>query len=270
MVKKLFKHEFLAMGRLTLPVLAGILGVGTLTRLIYVFESDNVFFNIVGVSAFIMLFMGILAGGVLCTVFGITRFYKNLFCSEGYLSFTLPVTATQHLIVKLVTAVSCSLATLLTGVLSVMIAFSGDALVEIFKAIGYLFGNFAAYYGMGNSILYIIEFALLLIVAEIFSFLLFYFCLTVGQTARKARIGKAIGVFFIIYGITQVLSTILIALTIALEDTPLMLSIVRFLLDEPAAFMHTTNCIVLAVYCVISVVFFFVCRHIMTKKLNVE
>ena len=266
MVKKLFKHEFLAMGRLILPLIIGILGIGTLTRLIYLFESDTVIFNIVGISAFILLFIGIIASLVLCTVFGIIRFYKNLFCSEGYLSFTLPVTPTQHLVVKLLTAVTCFILIVTAGFASLCIAFSGEALVEIFKAIGFILNGFADCIGTTNTILYIVEFLLLLLLSVFYMYLLFYTCITIGQTAKKGRIGKAIATYFIYYGITQVVGTTFVIINALLGNK----GIAGFAEAEPELFIHTFFCVEIAVISVLSLVFFLISRHIMNKRLNIE
>ena len=261
MVKKLFKHEFLAMGRLILPLIIGILGIGTLTRLIYLFESDTVIFNIVGISAFILLFIGIIASLVLCTVFGIIRF-----CSEGYLSFTLPVTPTQHLVVKLLTAVTCFILIVTAGFASLCIAFSGEALVEIFKAIGFILNGFADCIGTTNTILYIVEFLLLLLLSVFYMYLLFYTCITIGQTAKKGRIGKAIATYFIYYGITQVVGTTFVIINALLGNK----GIAGFAEAEPELFIHTFFCVEIAVISVLSLVFFLISRHIMNKRLNIE
>lgn len=267
MVKKLFKHEFLAMGRLILPLIIGILGIGTLTRLIYLFESDTLIFNIVGISAFVLLFIGILSSLVLCTVFGIIRFYKNLFSSEGYLSFTLPVTPTQHLVVKLLTAVTCFILTVIASFASLCIAFSGEALVEIFKAIGFIFNSINEYViGASDTTLYIVEFILLLLFSVFYMFLLFYTCITIGQTAKKGRIGKAIATYFIYYGITQVVGTVLIIVNALLGDK----GILTFAINNPELFVHAFFCAEIAVISVLSLVFFLISRHIMNKKLNIE
>ena len=54
----------------------------------------------------------------LAVVLGVIRFYKNLFTKEGYLTFTLPVTSTQHILVKSTTAVLVQIVSIIAIMLS--------------------------------------------------------------------------------------------------------------------------------------------------------
>ena len=55
MVKKLFKHEFIAYMRALLPMHLIMLGVAALTRFVYFFENESTSFMIVGRSSIIAL-----------------------------------------------------------------------------------------------------------------------------------------------------------------------------------------------------------------------
>jgi len=91
-----------------------------------------------------------------------------------------------------------------------------------------------------------------------------YFCITIGQTAKKNRILKAFGVFFICFIIVQIaLSTLY--LTVFVTDEFKRWSIAHMLL-----FNHISVCSIIVINSIASVIFWFVTQAIMTKKLNLE
>jgi hypothetical protein len=162
MVKKLFKHEFLAYMRALLPMHLIMLGIAALTRFVYIFEEDSTMFNIIGTSSVIALVVSCLVCLVLSGVNIITRFYKNMFTHEGYLSFTLPVTVEQHIFVKLVTGVAIIFANILFIIVGVCIATAGELTVEIFKAMFWLLGKAGEEIG-GHFWLFLLELLVLFI-----------------------------------------------------------------------------------------------------------
>ena len=120
MVKKLFKHEIFALWRLMAPIWGVLFGVSILGRFIQLFEQETVAYDIVSGSAIFFYIVALLACLVCPFVFAITRFYRNLFKGEGYLTLTLPVTTDQHILVKLVVAVLTELTTLVAAAISVV------------------------------------------------------------------------------------------------------------------------------------------------------
>ena len=120
MVKKLFKHEMHAVWRLMIPIWCVLCGVSILGRFIQLFEQESVAYNIINGSA-IFFYVVSLGACVVCPfVFAVTRFHRNLFSGEGYLSFTLPVTNHQHILVKLAVAVITQVVTLVAAACSVV------------------------------------------------------------------------------------------------------------------------------------------------------
>ena len=130
MVKKLFKHEILSYMRLWVPTQIILLAVAFFMRILLFFESDQAIFNIVFGSSVFVYVVACLASMGITFVFGIIRFYKNLFTHEGYLTFTLPVSARAHIFVKLITATLFGVFTDLVIIFSGIIITSGRPLVE--------------------------------------------------------------------------------------------------------------------------------------------
>ena len=107
MLGKLIKYEFRSTAIFFLPIYAALIIISALTSALYrlseSFNSD--FFNFslaASVSIYVLFAMGL---AVTTFVIIIIRFYKNLLGNEGYLMFTLPVSAEQNILAKLIPAV---------------------------------------------------------------------------------------------------------------------------------------------------------------------
>lgn len=272
MVKKLIKHEFVYYVRtlgLALPI---VLLMGIMTRLFHLFRNGSVINEIAAYSSTAMFIIASIALIVLSTVISVVRFYKNMYSSEGYLTFTLPVTNHQHLLVKLGAAMVCQAACLLTVFLATAIAsFEVPEGSNIFKTVRYLFEQLFWGCGTANAIFYIIEGILLLFLGSAFGFLLYYACITVGQTAKKNRILMAVGAYFIYYVATQVVSTVLVMLaTVVGLSGGFFTSIIDWLAEHPMETMHIYMTVCVVIYAVLTVAAYIVTHRIMTKKLNLE
>ena len=269
MVKKLFKHEFLAWLRI-LPLIYGIvLVIAAMNRLILCFETNTVYYTIIQVSGILMYVIGLLVCFAAPIVFGVTRFYKNLFTGEGYLSFTLPVSNTTHLWVKPITALCFSVASLLVGLLTVPIITAGDVFHEICLAAAYLLKHIPENM-VGHLIGWAAEFIVLLIIALLYAHLLLNCCVSIGQLARKNRVLAAVGAYFGYYVITQIFGTFLVILMVALENTQLLRDISQFIMDKPNEFIHIMFCSFILFYGLICAAFFLISRFVIRKRLNLE
>lgn len=270
MVKKLFKHEWIAYARTLLPFEAVLVGIAIITRFVQFFENDSVAYAIVNGSSIIMLCIAAVVCLVLALVFGITRFYRNLFTNEGYLSFTLPVTPAQHILVKLVVSTVTTLVTVLVIVLSGAIATAGDMFAEIVKAIAYMAQQYFRLTGGVNGAFYIVEALLVLIAGVACEYLLFYGCIALGQTAKKNRVLMSVGVYLIYYVICQVLGTIFIILITVFGRYLPFEQIEAFLTAHISTAVHLGMGIALLIELALCTLYFFVTHHILRKKLNLE
>ncbi len=269
MVKKLLKYEFFAYIRTLFPMQLILLGIALLCRFIQFFEADNTPYNIVFISSVVVLVVSSIVCVVMTMIFGITRFYKNLFSTEGYLSFTLPVTPAQHLFSKSVMLITFTVITFITILLGVFIATAGDVLLEIFKAVGYLLKEFFKATKV-HGIFYVIEAIIAVITIFVYQTIMFYSCITIGQTAKKNRILAAFGVYFIYYFITQILGTIFILTISWLDSSGLLREIGYFVSNHPYAFVHIFFCAFIILFALLSAVFYFISHRIMKNKLNLE
>ncbi len=64
-----------------------------------------ILWDVSGLGSLILLYLGVLIIGIMCVYICVQYFRSNLFGSEGYLMFTLPVSTTQLITSKLITTV---------------------------------------------------------------------------------------------------------------------------------------------------------------------
>ena len=265
MVKKLFKHEFRSYWRILIPVWCVLLGIAVFGRLLFLLESDTVIYDIVSGSSIFFYVLSVIVALVFPLVLAVIRFYKNLFTGEGYLTLTLPVTTGQHIRVKVVTAVTVQLATLLVVLLSAAVFTVGEVLVEVCKAIGYIFSHLAPL-TKGHLVFYALEFILLLVVAWFAEFLLYDTCIAIGQLFKKNRVLAAVGVYFGLYMITQVVGTIGVTISAFLDWE----AIGELIAKHWIWFVHLVLCGGLVLCAILAVVYYIITHHIVCKRLNLE
>ena len=271
MVKKLLKHEFIYYFRTFSIFVPIVLIVAAMTRVFFLFDTSNPIVSIVAFSSSLLLYLACMALLLMATVVCIVRFYKNMYATEGYLTLTLPVSHTQHILVKLISAIAVQAIAVLTVFAAVCIALAGQSLGLLFEGFGALFADIAKLIGGGNLAGYIIEFVLLIIVCSAESMLLFYGCITVGQMAKKNRVLMAFVSFFVYYLGSQIVGTILLIIFYILgRTTTLPAQLLAWAVENLAAAMHLYLCGMLLICAGLGVLFFFITRSIMKKKLNLE
>ncbi len=269
MVKKLFKEEMLSYTRNLTPIRLILIGIALLTRFIQFFENESIAYDITFGSSVVVLVIAILVCLVMSVVICIRRFYSNLFTNEGYLTFTLPVNNDQIIISKLLGNLVQSFLTDITVVVSVMIATAGEVLVELFKAAGFLLEHYFTALKVDGAF-YIFEFILLIIVSLISSFLLFYACITLGQTAKKHRVLAAVGIYFGYYYACQILGTIFTIVFATYYEFFNFEPIINFISENPRASLHIGLVVMIILQAIIAFVYYIITRFVLKKKLNLE
>ena len=269
MVKKLFKHEFISYGRIMAIVYAIVLTVAAATRILLSFESDSVAFDIIGVMCVFVYVVSFITAIVFAFALHIIRFYRHLFTAEGYLTFTLPVTTNQHILVKAVTAVCVQLITWLVLAISFCIVMAGEPLVEMIQDMGKLFTDMYQHLGI-HSILYGMELLILLVMSAFSGALLYYTYISIGQLFSKNRILAAVGAYFVHYIITQIfftVFTIILSMNLSIEVLDAF-SVWATL--HPYATIHIALLGGLASFTIFSLIEFLIIKKIISKKLNLE
>jgi len=256
-----------------LPIDVILLIIAAVARIIQFFESDTVAYGIIFWSSLIAVFVGIMACMFMSVIVAIIRFYKNLFTAEGYLTFTLPITPAQHILIKLLGAIIFQLIAIFTALLALVILSAGDVLIEVIKAAVYLisrFFNSVPAEIAAHVVLYGIEMLILTAVSAVFTMLVYYTCISIGQMARKNRVFMAVLTFFGYYLLVQILSTVLMVVFTVLELAGVLEPIFTFFQNHTFASFHIIFCTGIAVNAGMSALLFFINKKIITKKLNLE
>ena len=269
MVKKLYKHEMLYYIRSLLPVYLILFGVALLGRFIEFFEADTTAYSILRGSSIFMLTIAILATLGLSFVFVIVRFYKNMYTGEGYLTLTLPVKPSSHLLVKCTSAVLVNVISVIASVLSVCIFTVGEWLNEIIKAVGYVLNQLVEIAG-GHFVFYCLEIIPVCLATTISSVLMYYMCISLGQLFRKNRVLAAVGVYFGLYTFYQVLTTIVSTVYTISAFTWMEELLASWTRENYLVAVHIIFLVDIIGCVIISLVYFLISRYVLTKKLNLE
>ena len=268
MVKKLYRYEFISMFRTLGLFYAVLLGISILGRVIQFFESDTVAYLIIFRSTLVFFVIGCIVLLVMTFIMVIKRFYSNLYSNEGYISFLLPVTKAQHIRVKLITALIFTAISMLVCLGTSFIMMGLDLTGEVFKAAGYVLGEFIDVFGAGHFVLYLLECIVLAVLFGSASYMKLYSCLSIGQLAKKKRILAAVGVYYGYYVIGQVLSTVLL-LVVSLNPW-LPEWVLSWLQTNATAALHIWLLTLIFIECLLFVLFTVLTYLPMKKKLNLE
>ncbi len=284
MLKKLIKHEWEATRRILLPLnltIVLITVVGCFFLCTDILQLDNSLPLVILLIVFYALSMIVLTFAAY--IYLMVRFYRNLFTSEGYLMFTLPVTRTQLLNSKLIVAFLWNCFNILLTVVSIFaISFSSSyyALVHDSATDGnaFLSGLVTAVSGgtqttasiqdvFGYSLpTLIVVCCITLIVSSFFSLTMGYLAITLGQLMERHKLIASIGFYIAFYIVIQVLSSILMIVInlntlLGAESDPLALTRSIY-----GSLLPATNIFNL----ILGVIFYFITRLILGKKVNLE
>ena len=143
MFGKLMKYELRGCMRIFLPLWGAVLALALYTGLTAGFEPKvsgfliDLIVHILPGIALVGLSFGMF---VVALVLIIRRFYSGLLGEGGVLAFSLPVTVTEHIFSKLLTAlimtVGCVLAGMLASVLAVIVRGYGSEVMSFLQQAG--------------------------------------------------------------------------------------------------------------------------------------
>jgi hypothetical protein len=195
----------------------------------------------------------------------VMRFYKML-GDEGYLYFTLPATANQHILSKLIVAAIWNIcSTLLVG-LSVLIVIGRH---DVFTKISG-FWEYAADMGLNPGI-WLIRIAITIVIMVVTSIIEFYTAISIGPHITKSRIGGSIIAYIIIYVATQIIGIIgsiimLLQMQMPIDGDIYLNDISAISAANSVASGYFVLIVVMDL--VIAVPCYLVTHHMLSKKLN--
>lgn len=217
MLKKLIAQEWKTFWKLPAILnlcVAALTGLGTLMLTVSFRETATDFLKMIALSIFIFYFLSIF-----CVSFGIVvytgmRFYKTLYSDEGYLSFTLPVTPKQHLISKLAVATIWNLISSIVifasvwPLLTALEKATGEPMPDMRETFLQMGEILEKTFGINMGIIIFLS-IVVCVLSTVFSILMIYSSVTLGQTFKKHKIMGAILFYIAEYMILQMLSSFL-------------------------------------------------------------
>ncbi|MBQ8123792.1 MAG: hypothetical protein IJ170_10905 [Ruminococcus sp.] len=139
MLVKLIKHEYIYLAKTFTPIYIIFLISAILVRLFagidMDFDDNALSYTLVAVVFCVTMIFGGLCGimAFLTVIDNVRRFKKNMFSDEGYLTNTLPVTATEHIVAKLIAGATNYILSFVVLLIGVMIV-EKNASISILKA----------------------------------------------------------------------------------------------------------------------------------------
>lgn len=297
MLGKILKYEVKATGRIFLLMYVGLLALAAVNAVLTPlgaeissgassnFVLDQIISTLTGL-ALILYILAAVAVVVATMIVIVVRFYR-LFGDEGYLWFTLPATANQHIIAKLIVAfvwtiVSSVVVLLSVGVLTLQAGWLDELHVivdvwDMFVAAGY------------NPALWLTLILAIIVASTLFGILCFYASIAIGPNLTKSRLGGSVIAYIIIYIVTQIIGVIQVLLlmvplteaaqkmesmalnaevTSGMSEVQMMNAQMSPELIDQMMWMTCGSYVVS--FIVMSVVLYFITRFFMTKKLNLQ
>ncbi|MDR3051979.1 MAG: hypothetical protein LBU67_09715 [Oscillospiraceae bacterium] len=212
MLGKLLRNELKATGRLFLilyALLALMTGFYKVSRLLPTrFVVTQSIMVAVSTALYVVIVVGVVA---MSFVIMVQRFYKNLLGDEGYLMHTLPVTAGQHILAKLMVSLLWNVLSFALVLLSVALLAANPAdwgrqwayIVSLIEPLAQEAG-----FNYATLLLYA---AIWLFVVAVDKTLLCYASLSLGQwKASKNKLGAAIGFAALLYMLEQVVPLLIL------------------------------------------------------------
>jgi hypothetical protein len=218
MLKKLLKYDFRALFKFLIPCYIVLLALAALCAICFVIanhlsaNSDEAAFSSFFTSMmFIVLFyvLGVLACSFVCLFNIATRFQKNIFSNEGYLTLSIPATPEEHIFSKSISGFVTVVLTVFVAVLSIFIVIL-PYWSSVAPVLAQMFSDIAVIYksNLAHSILFTIEALLLFFVSVIFNLQIIYSCLCVGHVFVNKNRSRASALAFVVYlAVVNVIST---------------------------------------------------------------
>lgn len=271
MFGKLCKYEWKYMMRFFLPMWGVLLVLGVINA----FSAPRWLFSydvgqgreIAGGLLFTALMLAFTAVCVVSLVVVIQRFYNGLLKDEGYLMFTLPVKSGALINSKLMVSVVLMFITALVGMVSIMtIVIGGVGWSDFWDGFAWAF-RASDLSGLEWTMI-ILWFLVLILVASAESLYKIYTAMALGHLAKKHRVGWSVAAYL---GMTMLGSTLsnIFMFNADWDSIGDMMYRIMNGMNIPQSIV-TMELIAIAFYAVLSVIFFFVTRYILEKRLNLE
>ena len=239
-----------------------------------IWDSDWVGLPMSGVMLIMTFFFGLSGVNIGIIIYFGVRYYRSMFTDEGYLTHTLPVSARELLLNKVITMSAWNLITMAGVIVSLMI-FGGVAFLslapldgafarEVTRALAELPEIFSSS-EMAGFQAFCASLILMLLTSAFSGTMILIGAITLGQMVRKHRILGAIGAYFAINGVVQMVNTVVMM--------PIMFNSMNNMwweMDSPFPIFTGFYTVMSLVFVAVSIGLYFLCEYLIKRQLELE
>ncbi len=282
MLLKLMKHEMKSLWHYCGLVIICVLIASAIFEIgvVGVVAIKNSVVDIIMIPSLIFLGFAIVAVLAYGIQFGVAfRFYRTMSSDEGYLTHTLPVNTSQHILSKLLSAciyTICSVIYLIIFIVLTVIVLAGvtggfDHFPDIMRELKVAYDEFKSVVNIPIA-LFIAEYTIMSLVSVVYSILIMYVSVALGQLISTHKFVWSVVFYMIITSVIGIITQIATMIFTAIPGlfAPFMAAGEN---ATPELFMGATHVIILIVtvlMAVVGLVAFFVTKYIYERKLNLE
>jgi hypothetical protein len=279
MLGKLLKYEIKATGRTLVLLYVALLILSVINKIFiggeFSSQSSDFLYGIPKMVTMVIYVCIMIAIFVVTFFVIIQRFYKNILGDEGYLMNTLPVSAWQNIVSKLLIGMLWSIVSFIIAVISIFIM--GFTLDDISKGIELIKEGYtiAAPYCNGKLHLLIVEFIIICFIQLAANTLKIYASISIGHLFNQRRILSSFAAFLIITVMENMLSTIIMIpfmpkverIGQVIENSIGNISVFT---QNVVPMIHGLFIFSIILDIVLFIIFFVITNYILNKKLNLE
>jgi len=266
MLGKLLKYELKATAHYFLPLFAAMLIFPIIMRLFGgVFGQELSWIG--GLLMFIEVIL-MIALAVMVLVITILRFYKNLLGSEGYLMFTLPVSAHHNILSKLLAATLWNIASGLVVMISIFIIAGFANIAEMLSSGWQTFSYMLRFELNLNPAMMLFQWSIVGLICVACNILMLYLAMAIGQLANERKFWASFGAYVGIQ-IAGGILTSTIGASIATMPGPWIRALSAWFESlSTGALVQTITLIVALAAIACGAVYYFLTHWLLKRKLN--
>lgn len=268
MLKKCLKHEWKATWKSMAGINGAALILGLFGGLGIIGLLNNMRIPDVIVVLYTFAYVVILIASAIVTyLLMASRYYKSIFTDEGYLTNTLPLTSDQKILSKFlifffwslinIICISGSIALLIAPMLSEALEQTNGTADILMRELEFAFTSIAHELGFANLPMMVIFLIAISLISLMYTIMMIYTCISLGNLFSSHKILATVLIYF---GLNMILQAAISGITV----------IDVLLRAESSAVFSLTMLIYALIELALSVVFYFINRFIIDKKLNLQ
>lgn len=281
MLGKLLKHEWKAVWKVPVLIIVILMitaVVAGLTFALPIWDSEWVGLPLSGMMLMLMFYFAMIATVLGIMIYFAVRYYKNMFTDEGYLTHTLPVTARQLLLNKVITMSVWNLLATIAVAVSIFVFFmimllslapkDSSFARELIEAVRLWPEALKSPY-MDGFESFCFGTLVVVLVSAFSNTMMLIGAITLGQMVRKHRILGAVGAYFGFQFIIQIFTTVVfVPMMIKMADSAYYEEIYE--MQTPFPVLTPFYFMVAGVSLVVGIGLYFMSEYLIRHKLELE